>query len=134
MGYKGQLLSADGLNQDQIDASRGSADGVYYTNVYLPENQKFQKLIEMHKAKYNKEPDIPALTAIAYDAMYAIDEAVRKNGIGREQIKNGLYEIDFEGATGKIDFDQVGMSPRFEKVFVVKDGKEEVYGGWKGDV
>lgn len=125
-GYKGYLLSADGLNQDQIDAAGNAAEGVYYTDVFVPESDKINELAEKHKVKYGQEPQITALTAIGYDAMYAIDAAVRSKGVG--QIKNGLYEIDFGGATGTVDFDESGMSPRFERIFVVKNGKGALIG------
>lgn len=123
LGYDGSVLSADSLNQDQIDASGNAADSVLYTNLYLEDNKKLSRLKESYRAGYGKEPEILELTAIGYDAMYAIDAAVRAKGIGRKQIKEGLYEIQFEGATGTVDFDDYGLSPRFERIFVVRDGK-----------
>ena len=128
LGYEGYVLSADALTQDQIDASGNAAEGVYQTNVYLPENEKFQKLIEKYREKYEKEPDAPEFAAISYDAMYAIDAAVRENGIGREQIKNGLYGIRFEGATGIVDFDEAGVSPRFERIFIIRNNTAVLIG------
>ncbi len=123
LGFKGHVISADSLNQDQIDAAGNAADGVIITNIYLEENERLAKLVRSYKSKFNKNPDILPLTAIGYDAMFAIDAAVRAKGIGREQIKDGLYEIEIEGATGQIDFDESGLSPRFERIFVVSDGK-----------
>ncbi|MBI4168146.1 MAG: ABC transporter substrate-binding protein [Candidatus Aenigmarchaeota archaeon] len=123
LGFQGYLLSADSLGQDQIDAAQNAADGVYYTNVYAEENEKIRNILEKYRAKYDEEPNVLPLTAIGYDAMFAIDAAVRAKGIGREQIKDGLYEIEVEGATGQIDFDESGLSPRFERIFVVSDGK-----------
>ncbi|MBI4171032.1 MAG: penicillin-binding protein activator [Candidatus Aenigmarchaeota archaeon] len=122
IGYKGYMLSADGLNQNQIDVSKGAAEGVYHTNVYVPNNEKLQKLRQAYVKKYGKDPEIIELTAVGYDAMYAVDAAVRAKGIGREEVKSGLYEIHIEGATGVVDFDETGMSPRFEHVFVVENG------------
>ncbi|MDI6721217.1 MAG: hypothetical protein QMD85_02410 [Candidatus Aenigmarchaeota archaeon] len=82
--------------------------------------------MKKYKARYGEEPEILPMVAIGYDTMYAVDAAVRQNGIGREQIKDGLYEIKIEGASGSIDFDETGMSPRFERIFTVKDGKPVV--------
>ena len=123
LGYTGYVYSADGFNQEQINAAGNAAEGVYHTNVYVPGNERLVNLIEKYNSKYGKEPEILELTAIGYDAMHAIDAAVRAKGIGREQIKEGLYEINIEGATGGIDFDETGMSPRFERIFIVRDGK-----------
>ncbi len=121
-GYKGHVLSADALGQNQIDAAEGAADGVYHTNVYVAQSGKIQNILEKYRSKYKEEPKVLPLTAVGYDAMYAVDAAVHAKGIGREQIKNGLYEIHFEGATGVVDFDETGLSPRFEHVFIVRNG------------
>ncbi len=122
LGYSGYVLSADALGQNQIDAAEGAADGVYHTNVYVGQGEKIRNILEKYRSKYKEEPKVLPLTAVGYDAMYAVDAAVRAKGIGREEIKSGLYEIHFEGATGVVDFDETGMSPRFEHVFVVKNG------------
>ncbi len=122
LGYKGYLLSADSMGQNQIDAAGGAADGVYHTNVYVSKNEKIRNIVEKYKSKYKEEPKVLPLTAVGYDAMYAVDAAVRARGTSREQIKEGLYEIRFEGATGTVDFDETGMSPRFERVFLVENG------------
>ena len=122
LGYNGSLISGDGFNQQQIDAAGSAAENVYFTNVYVPGSDKLTSLVEKYKTKYNKNPEIVELTAIGYDAMYAVDAAVRAKGIGHEQIKDGLYNISIEGATGHIHFEKTGLSPRFERIFIVDNG------------
>ena len=62
------------------------------------------------------------------NSMHAIDAAVKEKGIGQKEIKDGLYEISFDGATGKINFDETGMSPRYEKIFVIKNNTPVLIG------
>ncbi len=128
LGYKGHIISADALDQNQIDAAGNAAEGIYHTSVYVPENEKLRKLVEKYKARYGEKPEILPVVAIGYDVMYVVDAAVREKGIGREQIKEGLYEIKIEGALGNIDFDETGMSPRFERIFVVRNGTAVLIG------
>ncbi|MDI6721393.1 MAG: penicillin-binding protein activator [Candidatus Aenigmarchaeota archaeon] len=44
LAYSGYMLSADALDQNQINAAGGAANGVYNTAVYVPGNEKLRKL------------------------------------------------------------------------------------------
>lgn len=53
--------------------------------------------------------DMPgSVAAYAYDGMNVIIEAIRNAGLDRDKIQQSLKEINFEGVTGVIQFDDKG--------------------------
>lgn len=78
-----------------------------------PFNDEFQK-------KYGNLPGTVA--AFAYDGMNLLIEAIKKSGLEREKIQKALSEIQSEGVTGLIQFDQKGNRSGSLIVTPVKNG------------
>jgi branched-chain amino acid transport system substrate-binding protein len=121
------LLGADGL--EGIEAAGELAEGVYETLAYLPiiDTPANQRFVAAYRARYPAEalPNQPA--AASYDAVHLLARVIGSHGAGREEIREGLMEVNaaapFEGVTGTIAFDSLGDVPsRDVHVAVVRNG------------
>ena len=78
--------------------------------------------------RYGKDITQFVMTAYGYDGANSIIAAMLSQGTESEQIKNGLYAIkSLPGTLGPLTFTANGSSPRYESVFIVKDGKETFF-------
>ncbi len=66
---------------------------------------KIQNFIKNYKEKYNDEPS--AFSALSYDTAYLLKAAIEKAGTtDKEAVTKAIKEIQFEGITGKLTFDE----------------------------
>jgi branched-chain amino acid transport system substrate-binding protein len=70
--------------------------------------------------EYGVEP--PAFAAQAYDGATAIIMAIEDGATNGEEIKNALYEMEFDGASGHIKFDDNGDVAGGYVLIEVQDG------------
>ena len=76
---------------------------------------------EKFQAAYNKEPDI--YSAQTYDCYEALFKAMATGATTGEEIKNALYNVSFDGASGHVVFDKNGDVPANYIVYKITDGK-----------
>jgi len=74
--------------------------------------------------KYGNKPGTAA--TFAYDGMNLLIEAIKKSGLERENIQKALSEIQYEGVTGLIQFDQKGNRLGSLVVAPVKNGSPAI--------
>ena len=127
MGMNQPIIGNNGFNSPAyIQQAGDAANGTLVATPWNPE-RKTDKAQNFRKAfvdKYGHEPD--QFAAQAYDAMYVIHQAVEQSGTttDRKKFRDTLANIkNFEGATGKFEFDQ-NRDPKMDlDVLEVKDGK-----------
>ena len=127
MGMTQPIIGNNGFNSPAyIEQSGAAADGTLVATPWNPESksEKAQAFRKAFVAKYGHEPD--QFAAQAYDAMYVMHQAVEQSGTttDRKKFRDTLAQIkNFEGATGKFEFDQ-NRDPKMDlAVLEVKDGK-----------
>ena len=127
MGMNQPVIGNNGFNSPAyIEQSGAAADGTLVATPWNPESksEKAQAFRKAFVAKYGHEPD--QFAAQAYDAMYVMHQAVEQSGTttDRKKFRDTLAQIkNFEGATGKFEFDQ-NRDPKMDlAVLEVKDGK-----------
>ena len=127
MGMNQPIIGNNGFNSPAyIEQAGAAAEGTLVATPWNPERKtdKAQNFRKAFKAKYGHEPD--QFSAQAYDAIYVMHEAVEKSGstTDRKKFRDALAQIkDFEGATGKFQFDD-HRDPKMDlDVLQVKDGK-----------
>ncbi len=124
LALKSQILSGDALIPDIIMAAGDAAEGVYFTSIYVEDNEISQALTEKYREKYGEEAPALPMVAFGYDAMLAIKSAIESaEEITPEGIKDALYSVDIIGAGGQIKIRANGLSERIEKVFKVQNGE-----------
>lgn len=127
MGLNQPIVGNNGFNSPAyIQQGGAAADGTLVATPWDAERKtdKAQNFRKAFVAKYGHEPD--QFAAQAYDAMYVLHQAVEQSGTttDRKKFRDTLAKIkDFEGATGKFEFDQ-NRDPKMDlAVLQVKGGK-----------
>lgn len=66
--------------------------------------------LEFRKAFYESYGYAPGIyTSYIHDGVIALLEAIRLNGVGNTEIRDGLFNLDIEGIGGRISFDSSGV-------------------------
>lgn len=118
LGITASIFGAEGLKSDEVTTAAGSAaEGLIVSSVSSG-NAEF---VSAHKTEFNSEPG--PFSAQGHDALLALAEAVRKGGANGEAIKNALYQVEFDGASGRIKFDANGDVAGNYDVYVVQNGQ-----------
>ena len=127
MGMNQPIIGNNGFNSPQyIKQAGAAADGTLVATPWNPDrnSEKAQNFRKAFVAKYGHEPD--QFAAQTYDAFYIMYEAAEKSGstTDRKKFRDALAQIkNFEGATGKFEFDE-NRDPKMDlDVLQVKDGK-----------
>src|SRR3989344_734004 len=102
LAINAQVFASEGLyDESVIEGAAGGAGGMFIN--YLGPSDAFKSA---YRTRYGEGPGIFA--AEAYDAVHAIAKAIQQGGGGRTQIKDALYGVGFDGASGSIAFDANG--------------------------
>jgi branched-chain amino acid transport system substrate-binding protein len=118
LGISAQLFGSEGLkSKDIIEGAGGAAEGLILSSVTSGTPEFVEKFME----EYGEEPG--PFSAQAYDALMAFSKALEKIGFfDREKVKNALYDIEFQGYSGHIDFDENGdVSGNYEVFKVINN-------------
>jgi branched-chain amino acid transport system substrate-binding protein len=115
----------DGIEEDYADV----AEGFFFANHYAKtdESATVQDFVANYTEEFGEAPN--ALAALAYDAVYAMVEAIEDAGsTDSADIIAALTDLDFTDAvTGSIKFDDNGDPIKSITMIQVVDGVHEVY-------
>jgi len=125
MGLKLVFFGGDNWDAPEfLSAAGDAAEGVFFVDPSEPSGPIFARFADKYRKKYGEEPDVNA--AFGYDALYAIAKAMEKaKALDGPSIRDALYKVSFEGATGRIEFDKNGdlKYPSFDRN-MIKNGKK----------
>lgn len=124
LGVKAVFSFGDGACTDEMPKLAGAAaDGLLCSQAGLPPQAADKKFLDAYKKKFNVDPIIYA--PFTYDAANLLIEAMKKaNSADPAKYLPELAKIEFQGATGKIAFDDKGDRKDAEiTIFTMKDGK-----------
>ena len=126
VGYKGYVMGPDGYDGLKMTDDKSLYNKVLYTTHYSPDdtsNAKVQDFIKSYKSKNNAEPN--TFAALGYDTIYMIKQAIEKAGKNatREDVRNAVAGMTFDGVTGKFTMDKSGSPTKSVTVLEMKDGK-----------
>jgi branched-chain amino acid transport system substrate-binding protein len=132
-GYKGNIASGDGANDDQLitQAGAANAEGVYLTCPCGDANvdPNAAEFLTAYKAKFNANPG--TYSPESYDAANAIIAAMKSisGDLTREKVTEAVRTIDYKGITKQIKFESNGeVAGKVIFVYQVKGGKRAVLG------
>jgi branched-chain amino acid transport system substrate-binding protein len=80
--------------------------------------------VEKFQAKYGQVPT--HYSAVYYDTIYTIADAMRRGGFERNNILNALKATDYMGITGRVRFDSSGQASIGTAIFKWADNKKTV--------
>ncbi len=119
LGNPARIFASETLNNPELisSLSQNATEGLTITAVSTG-NERFK---QSFKDFFGTEPG--PFAALGYDAYLALDIALKKGVSTGEEIKSTLYGVQFEGATGKIQFDFNGDTAGSYDVLVVQNGR-----------
>lgn len=131
------VIGASGLEGllEKADAPT-MLEGMYVVTSFVPDDESVlvQNFVSTYAETYKAAPDRYA--ADAYDAVYAIAEAIKKAGITPENVDNddfsskiisAMTKIEVKGVTGVMSWTTDGETTRPAAVKVIRDGKYTPY-------
>lgn len=126
VGFEGYVMGPDGYDGLKLTGDKSQYNKTFYTTHYSADdtsNTKVQDFIKSYKSKNNAEPN--AFAALGYDTIYMIKQAIEKAGKNatREDVRNAVAGMSFEGVTGKFTMDKSGSPTKSVIVLELKDGK-----------
>ncbi|MFA6419248.1 MAG: ABC transporter substrate-binding protein, partial [archaeon] len=84
--------------------------------------EKTKSFFKEYKLKYGKEVPFGMWTAESYDGVFILANLIEENNGDVEKVKQALYKVDYEGASGRIRIDSKGDGIREYKLGVMKSG------------
>ena len=126
VGFEGYVMGPDGYDGLKLTGDKAQYNKTYYTTHYSADdntNSKVQDFIKSYKSKNNAEPN--TFAALGYDTIYMIKQAIEKAGKNatREDVRNAVAGMTFDGVTGKFTMDKSGSPTKSVIVLEMKDGK-----------
>ena len=126
VGFEGYVMGPDGYDGLKLTGDKSQYNKTYYTTHYSADdntNTKVQDFIKSYKSKNNAEPN--TFAALGYDTIYMIKQAIEKAGENatREDVRNAVAGMTFDGVTGKFTMDKSGSPTKSVIVLAMKDGK-----------
>src|SRR5215470_274659 len=126
LGMKAVFAFGDGACTDKMKELAGdAADGLLCSQAGIPPQAASKKFLDAYKAKFNQDPILYA--PFTYDGANLLIEAMKKaNSADPAKYLPELAKINFNGATGRIAFDEKGdrRDPEMT-IFTMKGGKLE---------
>lgn len=126
VGFEGYVMGPDGYDGLKLTGDKSQYNKTYYTTHYSADdntNTKVQDFIKSYKSKNNAEPN--TFAALGYDTIYMIKQAIEKAGENatREDVRNAVAGMTFDGVTGKFTMDKSGSPTKSVTVLEMKDDK-----------
>ena len=126
VGFEGYVMGPDGYDGLKLTGDKSQYNKTYYTTHYSADdntNTKVQDFIKSYKSKNNAEPN--TFAALGYDTIYMVKQAIEKAGENatREDVRNAVAGMTFDGVTGKFTMDKSGSPTKSVTVLEMKDGK-----------
>ncbi|MBW2987612.1 ABC transporter substrate-binding protein [Candidatus Woesearchaeota archaeon] len=123
LGIDIPIISGEALKDDSFFEGAGDAVEELYVT-FFAENRNEYAL--NFKSKYDARFGVEASDIFAdffYDMVYIYAQAMEKNGFDSEDIKDALYTVEFDGASGYNKFDENGDVAKPFALFKAENGQ-----------
>ncbi|MBV8030674.1 MAG: branched-chain amino acid ABC transporter substrate-binding protein [Betaproteobacteria bacterium] len=124
LGLKAVFAFGDGACTDEMSKLAGpAAEGLLCSQAGIPPQAADKKFLDAYKKKFNTDPIL--YSPFTYDGANLLIAAMKKaNSADPAKYLPELQKISYQGATGKIEFDDKGDRKDAEMtIFTMKDGK-----------
>ena len=126
LGFNGPIVGGDGWDSPDLVKIGGDAvNNCYFTNHFSKDSKEeiVQNFVKKYEDKYGEAPD--ALAALGYDGMNIMLTAIQNAGsTDGEAIKDALKNIDYQGVTGHIKFDENRNPIKSAVILKIENGKQ----------
>lgn len=127
MGVKSIFVGSDGwdgISKTLDETAYKVIENSYFTNHFSmqDESPKIQNFIKTYKDTYKEDPS--AFSALGYDAVYMMKEAIEKAGSTEKQaIVDALKGIEYDGITGYLTFDENNNPVKAVTILKIQNGE-----------
>ena len=127
MGVKSIFVGSDGwdgISKTLDETAYKVIENSYFTNHFSmqDESPKIQNFIKAYKDTYKEDPS--AFSALGYDAVYMVKEAIEKAGSTEKQaIVDALKGIEYDGITGYLTFDENNNPVKAVTILKIQNGE-----------
>lgn len=127
MGVKSIFVGSDGwdgISKTLDETAYKVIENSYFTNHFSmqDESPKIQNFIKAYKDTYKEDPS--AFSALGYDAVYMMKEAIEKAGSTEKQaIVDALKGIEYDGITGYLTFDENNNPVKAVTILKIQNGE-----------
>jgi len=126
LGLNSQIIASETLKDESLIKESGdAAEGVLIP--FVAESLGYSEYKTKYKEKYGEEPVLYG--NFSYDALRVLIIAIQNAGsIDSEKVKNALYDVVYEGASGLVKFDSNGeVIEKPFNMYKVVNGKIEQF-------
>jgi branched-chain amino acid transport system substrate-binding protein len=119
------ILGADTFTGSMFFANAGSAaEGVYLTS-WSSNTAEYTAWLNSYMGKYGSAPEQPLFSAVGYDAMFVVADAMKRGGRSGQGLRDALYQIKgMTGITGVLEMSADGaVRTVLEQMFRIVNGK-----------
>ena len=127
MGVKSIFVGSDGwdgISKTLDETAYKVIENSYFTNHFSMQDDspKIQNFIKAYKDTYKEDPS--AFSALGYDAIYMMKEAIEKAGSTEKQaIVDALKGIEYDGITGYLTFDENNNPVKAVTILKIQNGE-----------
>ena len=127
MGVKSIFVGSDGwdgISKTLDETAYKVIENSYFTNHFSMQDDspKIQNFIKAYKDAYKEDPS--AFSALGYDAIYMMKEAIEKAGSTEKQaIVDALKGIEYDGITGYLTFDENNNPVKAVTILKIQNGE-----------
>lgn len=125
-GIDAKFIGSDGwdgvinvMDKSQLDLVEGSC----FSNHFAldSDDERVKGFVEKYKEKNNEDPS--AFSALSYDTVYLIKQAIEEAGsVENDKVVDKLKNINFDGITGKFTFNENNNPIKSASMMEIKDG------------
>lgn len=131
LGLEVPVIGGDGWEAPQLTELGGKAvEGTYYSTYFSADNTapEVQAFVKRYQARWNGEKP-EAVSALGYDALRLIAEAIRKIGTTEgPKLRDAIAATkNFPGVTGNTTIDEHRNSAKAAVMLVVRNGHSQFY-------
>lgn len=127
VGLTAKFMSGDGtIDQEFIKTAGKAAEGAFLT--FAPDSKKIATAKAFNEKYAEQYGETGPYSVYAYDAAQMLIAGIAKAGSADgAAVAKAIHELSYEGAIGKISFNEKGdIQGSFYVVWVVKDGEFQV--------
>ena len=131
MGYDVKMMGCDGmdgiLNVEGFDTTL--AEGLLLMTPFAADDEKNADFVAAYEDEFGTTPD--QFAADAYDGVHAVAEALKQAGVAADAdpadvsdaLSAAMLEIEIEGLTGNLTWNDKGEVQKDPTAYVITDGK-----------
>lgn len=129
VGLESTFVGPDGWDGvlTSIDASNlGAVEGAFFSNHFSVKdtNEIVANFVNKYKEKHGEDPT--AFSALGYDTVYMLKQAIEEVGeLDKAKVNEAIAGIEFSGVTGGLTFDENHDPIKEVTIMTIKDGDYE---------